>query len=47
MGFDVYRGRQNVSSFLAKALGQDWRLGAELFESLLLDHDWGVNYVNW
>ena len=25
----------------------DWRLGAELFESLLLDHDWAVNACNW
>ena len=28
-------------------MGQDWRLGAALFESLLVDHDWAVNFVNW
>ena len=25
----------------------DWRLGAEIFESLLVDHDWAVNTANW
>lgn len=25
----------------------DWRLGAEVFESLLRDHDWAVNSSNW
>lgn len=34
-------------SILAKGLGIDWRLGACLFESLLLDHEWGVNVGNW
>lgn len=28
-------------------LKQDWRVGAEVFESLLIDHDWAVNYCNW
>lgn len=28
-------------------LGLDWRLGAEWFESLLLDHDVCSNYGNW
>ena len=28
-------------------LGLDWRLGAEWFESLLLDHDPCSNYGNW
>ena len=46
-GWMSNRGRQNVASFLTLALGQDWRLGAELFESLLLDHDTAINLVNW
>ena len=25
----------------------DWRQGAEVFESLLIDHDWAVNTANW
>jgi DASH family cryptochrome len=37
-GFMSNRGRQNVASFLSKGLGVDWRFGAELFESLLIDH---------
>ncbi len=36
-----------MASFLSKTLQQDWRLGAELFESLLVDCDEAVNYVNW
>eukprot|EP00955_Chlamydomonas_euryale_P023143 244032-Chlamydomonas_euryale.AAC.1 len=36
-GWMSNRGRQNVASFLAKALRLDWRWGAELFECLLLD----------
>ena len=36
--FHVQRGRQNVASFLALDLRQDWRLG-DHFESLLLDYD--------
>lgn len=46
-GFMSNRGRQNVASFLVKDLGLDWRLGAEWFESLLLDHDVCSNYGNW
>lgn len=41
------RGRQNVASFLSKDLGLDWRLGAEWFESQLIDHDVCSNYGNW
>ena len=41
------RGRQNVASFLIKDLGIDWRMGAEWFESQLLDHDVCSNYGNW
>ncbi len=41
------RGRQNVASFLTKNLGLDWRMGAEWFESLLVDYDPCSNYGNW
>ncbi|XP_054893666.1 cryptochrome DASH [Poeciliopsis prolifica] len=46
-GFMSNRGRQNVASFLTKDLGLDWRLGAEWFEYLLIDHDVCSNYGNW
>jgi deoxyribodipyrimidine photo-lyase len=46
-GFMSNRGRQNVASFLAKNLGIDWRMGAEWFESLLLDYDPCSNWGNW
>ncbi len=41
------RGRQNVASYLVHELGLDWRLGADHFESLLLDYDVYSNYGNW
>ena len=41
------RGRQNVASFLTKNLGLDWRMGAEWFESKLIDYDPASNYGNW
>ena len=46
-GFMSNRGRQNVASFLTKDLCIDWILGAEHFESLLLDYDPASNYGNW
>ncbi|XP_077410083.1 cryptochrome DASH isoform X1 [Vanacampus margaritifer] len=46
-GFMSNRGRQNVASFLTKDLGLDWRMGAEYFEYLLIDHDVCSNYGNW
>ena len=46
-GFMSNRGRQNVASFLALDLRQDWRLGADHFESLLLDYDVCSNWGNW
>ncbi|MEM9367641.1 MAG: DASH family cryptochrome [Planctomycetota bacterium] len=46
-GFMSNRGRQNVASFLTKNLGIDWRLGAEYFESRLIDHDVASNWGNW
>jgi deoxyribodipyrimidine photo-lyase len=41
------RGRQNVASYLTKDLLIDWRFGAEVFESWLIDHDPASNYGNW
>jgi deoxyribodipyrimidine photo-lyase len=46
-GFMSNRGRQNVASFLVHDLGVDWLLGAEYFESMLLDYDPCSNYGNW
>lgn len=46
-GFMSNRGRQNVASFLTKNLGIDWRMGAQWFESLLVDYDPCSNYGNW
>lgn len=46
-GYMSNRGRQNVGSFLTKNLGLDWRMGAEWFESLLIDYDVASNYGNW
>ena len=46
-GFMSNRGRQNVASFLTKNLGLDWRVGAEWFESRLVDYDVCSNWGNW
>ena len=46
-GFMSNRGRQNVASFLALELNQDWRYGADYFESILLDYDVHSNWGNW
>ncbi|PSC72038.1 cryptochrome DASH-like isoform A [Micractinium conductrix] len=46
-GYTSNRGRQNVADFLTKALGLDWRWGAQWYESLLGDHDLAVNLGNW
>ncbi|HKK24983.1 MAG TPA: DASH family cryptochrome [Gracilimonas sp.] len=46
-GYMSNRGRQNVASFLAQNLNIDWRMGAEYFESKLLDYDPCSNYGNW
>jgi deoxyribodipyrimidine photo-lyase len=46
-GFMSNRGRQNVNSFWAKELLQDWRKGAAYFESLLIDYDVHSNWGNW
>ncbi|MFT4890494.1 MAG: deoxyribodipyrimidine photo-lyase [Halobacteriales archaeon] len=46
-GYMSNRGRQNVASFLADALGIDWRWGAAYFESRLIDYDVASNWGNW
>ncbi|TKA56388.1 hypothetical protein B0A53_01958 [Rhodotorula sp. CCFEE 5036] len=46
-GFMSNRGRQNVASFLTKDCKIDWRLGAEFFESHLIDYEPSNNWGNW
>ena len=46
-GFMSNRGRQNVASFLVKDMKMNWLMGAEYFESLLIDYDPCSNYGNW
>jgi deoxyribodipyrimidine photo-lyase len=46
-GFMSNRGRQNVASFLVKDLHINWLMGAEWFESQLIDYDPCSNYGNW
>jgi deoxyribodipyrimidine photo-lyase len=46
-GFMSNRGRQNVASFLTKDLHLNWLMGAEWFESQLIDYDPCSNYCNW
>ncbi|MDZ7881078.1 MAG: DASH family cryptochrome [Saprospiraceae bacterium] len=46
-GFMSNRGRQNVASFLTKDLSVTWLMGAEWFESQLIDYDPCSNYANW
>ena len=46
-GFMSNRGRQNVASFLVKDLKVNWQMGAEYFESLLMDYDPCSNWCNW
>lgn len=46
-GYTSNRARQNAASFLAKHLSLDWRLGAEWYESWLVDYDVSSNWGNW
>lgn len=46
-GFMSNRGRQNVASFLVKDLNINWQIGAEYFESVLVDYDPCSNWGNW
>lgn len=45
-GYTSNRCRQNVASFLAKHLSIDWEIGAEWYESLLIDYDVSSNWGN-
>jgi deoxyribodipyrimidine photo-lyase len=46
-GFMSNRGRQNTASFLVKDLKINWQIGAEYFESQLIDYDPCSNWGNW
>ncbi len=46
-GFMSSRGRQNVGSFLINDLKVNWQMGAEYFESVLIDYDSASNWGNW
>lgn len=46
-GFMSNRGRQIVASFLINDLKISWQMGAEYFESMLIDYDPCSNYGNW
>ncbi|TVY32681.1 putative cryptochrome DASH, mitochondrial, partial [Lachnellula occidentalis] len=46
-GYTSNRARQNVASFLAKHMYIDWRIGAEWYESMLVDYDLSSNWGNW
>ena len=46
-GYMSNRGRQIVASFLVQELGVNWVLGADYFESVLIDYDPCSNYGNW
>jgi deoxyribodipyrimidine photo-lyase len=46
-GFMSNRGRQNAASYLVNDLKLNWQLGAEYFESQLIDYDPTSNWVNW
>lgn len=46
-GFMSNRGRQNVASYLVKDLKVNWQMGAEYFESILIDYDVCSNWGNW
>ena len=46
-GYTSNRARQNVASFMSKHLGLNWVLGAEWYESLLIDYDVSSNWGNW
>jgi deoxyribodipyrimidine photo-lyase len=46
-GFMSNRGRQIVASYLVNDLKVNWLMGAEYFESQLIDYDVCSNYGNW
>lgn len=46
-GFMSDRGRLNVASYLVNDLKLDWQMGAEYFESIIIDYDVASNWGNW
>ena len=46
-GYITNKGRQNVASFLIHDLNLNWQMGAEYFESVLIDYDVCSNWGNW
>lgn len=46
-GYISNRGRQIVASYLINDLKVNWLMGAEYFESMLIDYDPCSNYGNW
>ena len=46
-GYMSYRGRMNVASYLIHDLQVNWKMGAEYFESMLIDYDIASNWGNW
>ncbi|KAG9239146.1 putative cryptochrome DASH, mitochondrial [Amylocarpus encephaloides] len=46
-GYTSNRARQNSASFFTKHLWIDWRIGAEWYESMLVDYDVSSNWGNW
>ncbi len=46
-GYMSNRGRQNAASFLVRDLMVNWQMGADYFESLLIDYDPCSNWGNW
>ncbi len=46
-GYMSNRGRQNVGNFLINDLNINWQMGADYFESMLIDYDVASNWSNW
>eukprot|EP00929_Paragymnodinium_shiwhaense_P091605 TRINITY_DN51520_c0_g1_i1.p1 TRINITY_DN51520_c0_g1~~TRINITY_DN51520_c0_g1_i1.p1 ORF type:complete len:713 (+),score=90.30 TRINITY_DN51520_c0_g1_i1:155-2293(+) len=46
-GYCNHMGRESAGWFLVRDLGLDWRMGAEWFESVLLDYEPAANWYNW
>ena len=46
-GYIPHQGRMTASGFLVRDLRVNWQMGAEYFESLLIDYDPCSNWVNW
>jgi hypothetical protein len=46
-GYMCHWGRETAAWFLVCDLGLDWRMGAEWFESNLIDYEPAANWFNW